>query len=155
MRISVIYFVLICIFILVGCRNHNYKEISYKELPTNVRNKFIEIYDYVEAPKRVNGRLVTYMPPFVECYNVDNKFPCTIKSIGGLIREPYFIINTNNYTAKMSWDILQRVFVVKNDSIYYPFSKTGVTSSGKPRSYNIMIDTLKFRVEKMSRKGWW
>jgi len=136
MKIVVFYFVLICTFILFSCKNHNYKEISYKELPTDVRNKFDEIYNYVE------------------CYNVNSKFPCTVKSIGGLIMEPYFVINTNNYTAKMSWDILQRVFVIKNDSIYYPFSKNGVTSSGKPRSYNIMIDTLRFRVEKMSRKGW-
>jgi len=154
MKIVVFYFVLICTFILFSCKNHNYKEISYKELPTDVRNKFDEIYNYVEVTKRINGRLVTYMPPFVECYNVNSKFPCTVKSIGGLIMEPYFVINTNNYTAKMSWDILQRVFVIKNDSIYYPFSKNGVTSSGKPRSYNIMIDTLRFRVEKMSRKGW-
>ncbi|WP_243348356.1 hypothetical protein [Parabacteroides sp. FAFU027] len=142
---------LFCLTLMLSCsvKNDDYKEITYQELPSDVRKKFKEVYGYKEPPKIINGKRVTYMPPFVECYNVDQNCTCRIKSKGGIIRDPYFVITSCKKTAKMSWAILQRVFIIKNDSIYYPWSNDGVTTSGEARSFDVLIDTLKFRVEKM------
>lgn len=130
-------------------RNDYYTEITYQELPSDVRNKFKEVYNYKEPPKIENGIEDSYMPPFKDCYSMNKDCPCKVKSKGGIIRDAFFVITACDKTKKMSWAILERVFIIKNDSIYYPWSTSGVTTAGKPRSFNIKIDTIKFRVEKM------
>lgn len=131
-------------------RNDDYTEITNQELPSDVRNKFKEVYNYKEPPKiSSKGDTLWYSPPFVECYNMNKDCPCKIESKGGIIRDAFFVFTSCTKTKKISWGILQRVFIIKNDSIYYPWSTTAVTETGESRSTLIKIDTLKFRVEKM------
>ena len=130
-------------------RNDDYTEITYQELPSDVRNKFKEVYNYKEPPKIVNGLKDSYMAPFVECYNMNKDCPCKIESKGGIIRDAFFVFTSCTKTKKISWGILQRVFIIKNDSIYYPWSTSAGTRTGEARAFHVKIDTLKFRVEKM------
>lgn len=152
---SVIIFFVVIIFCTTfviwfwPVRNDHYTEVTYQKLPSDVRSKFKEIYNYKGPPKIVNGEKDSYMAPFVECYNLNKNCPCEIQSKGGIVRDAFFVITSCGKTKKMSWGILQRVFIIKNDSIYYPWSTSAVTTSGESRSFDIKIDALKFRIEKM------
>lgn len=126
--------------------------LKYHELPLDVKNKFNYVYDYEELPK-INSQGDTidwYSPPFVECYNLSEECNCQVESKGGIIRNPFFYITSCDNKTKISWSILQRVFIIKNDTIYYAFSKSASTTTGKPRSFNVKIDTLEFHLKKMN-----
>ncbi|MDR2008021.1 MAG: hypothetical protein LBQ34_03500 [Alphaproteobacteria bacterium] len=151
----VILFIYICIILFVlwifwPVRNDNYKEITYQELPSDIRKKFKEIYNYKEPPKvSETGDISWYSPPFSECYNMNTDCPCNIRSGGGIIRNPYFVLTSCGKKKKMTWGILERVFIIKNDSVYYPWNRSAGTETGEARSFLVKIDTLKFRIEKM------
>jgi hypothetical protein len=149
--IFITFFITFFIIWFWPVRNDNYKEVAYQELPSDVRKKFKEVYDYKEPPKiSSKGDTVWYSPPFVECYNIiDENCLCEIESKGGIVRDPFFVLISCDNTKKMSWAILQRVFIIKNDSIYYPWANSAGTRSGESRSFHVKIDTLKFRIEKM------
>lgn len=153
---SVIIFfgvVIFCITFIIWfwpVRNDHYTEVAYQKLPSDVKVKFQEIYNYKEPPKiSSKGDTVWYSPDFVECYNLNKNCPCEIQFKGGIVRDAFFVITSGGKTKKMSWAILQRVFIIKNDSIYYPWSTSAGIEAGEARSSLIKIDTLKFRIEKM------
>lgn len=80
-----------------------------------------------------------------------------------MIRKPFFLLSSCEVKIKISWKVLERVFIIKNDSIYYPYHTRnafyknsefdqvggGFTTSDEPRSANIKIDVLNFAVEKI------
>ncbi|MGC4128716.1 MAG: hypothetical protein QM564_03985 [Bergeyella sp.] len=141
----------VAIFFIYSCSSNNKKELTYQQLPFDIKTKFQYVYDYYESPKLdMKGDTIDwYMPPFSECYNLNKTCNCEIESGGGVIRNPFFMIKSCNKKVKISWEILQRVFIIKNDSIYFPNSKDAIITAGKPRSFNIKIDTIKFYVQKM------
>ncbi len=136
---------------LVSCGTKvEYKEIFYKDLPFEVRDKFIERYNYKEDPKTdKNGQIDYYSPPFAECYDLNLNCNCKLETVSNPLGTPKFIIESCNKNIEIPWSVFQRVFIIKGDSIFYPWATEGTTSTGEARSYNIKIDTLKFRLEKM------
>ncbi len=143
------YLLYTIVILFVSCNTEQTRKIKYEDLPNDVKNKFQNIYNYVESPKILSNDTIWYMPPFSECYNLNTNCDCKVYSQGGVIRDAFFLIESCNRRTKIPWDNLQRVFVIKNDSIYFPISQNGTTSAGKSRAYNIKIDTLKFTVKKM------
>lgn len=144
---------IICIlvlFALFSCNegDSDFVEINFNELPKDVQYKFNEIYNYNDKTN------TSYLPPFSECANVDSKCDCIIEykynSIITLFIPQKFVVSTCEKTASIPFSILEPVFVVKNDSVYYPFTLNGgATTAGEARSFNIKIDTLKFHIKKM------
>ncbi|AMO20697.1 hypothetical protein [Flavobacterium columnare] len=64
-----------------------------------------------------------------------------------------FVITSKNKDIEIPYGTLERVFVIKNDSLYYPFTLNGgMTGMGEPRSNYIKIDTVMFRVKKMLKE---
>ncbi|MEW7280416.1 hypothetical protein ABW636_17630 [Aquimarina sp. 2201CG1-2-11] len=136
---------------LFGCNEEEPIKLKFEELPIEVRNKFTTVYNYSESPKvNLDGDTILYTPPFVECHNLDSKYKCQIESKGGIIRNPFFIVKSDNKNAKIPWSVLERVFIIKNDSVYYPISKGGIRQYGESRAKWIKIDTLKFESKKMN-----
>lgn len=142
---------ILIIFSIAKCRTKtDYNEINYKDLPIDVRDKFIERYNYKEDPKiGMDGELDYYSPSFAECYDLNLKCNCSIKTETNILGTPNFVIESCKKNIKIPWTVYQRVFVIKDDLIYYPWANRGSVSTGEARSYNIKIDTLKFRIEKM------
>lgn len=160
---------IITVFFAFSCNSESIVEnVSFKKLPSDVREKFNYVYNYYEPPKvNAKGDTITYMAPFSECYSLNKNCSCKIESKGGIVRNPFFIIKSCSKEIKISWEVLERVFIIKNDSIYYPYHTYkikyedvnngkefdqvvgGHTTMDKPRSYNVKIDTLNFRVQKM------
>ena len=60
-----------------------------------------------------------------------------------------FTIYSNGKSIKLNLNILERVFIIKGDSIYYPISGNGITTNGEPRSYHVKVDTLTFQASIM------
>lgn len=139
------------IFFIYGCSSNENRILTYKQLPPDVRDKFEYVYNYKEAPKvNVKGDTIDwYSPPFAECYNLNKSCHCEIESNGGLIDNPYFSIKSCGKKIDISWKVLQRVFIIKNDSIYFPNSRNAATSTGESRSFDIKIDTLNFTAQKI------
>lgn len=142
---------IIAILFICNCSSTDKDNLTYRKLPSDVRTEFNNIYDYYEHPKinSAGDTIDWYMAPFAECRNLKKNCNCEIESKGGIVRNPFLIINSCNRKAIISWEILQRVFVIKNDSIYFPNSKEASTTAGKARSFNIKIDTVGFYVQKM------
>jgi len=160
----------VLLLFLYGCSSNDKKSITYQQLPSDVKAKFQYTYNYWEPPEvNAKGDTVSlYTPKFSECYDLDKNCNCVIESKGGIFRNPFFVLKSCDYkNIKISWEVLERVFIIKNDSVYYPYQIRkvkyndvnngeefdqvigGLVTSGKSRSYNVKIDTLKFIVEKM------
>ena len=143
---------LIIIITLTSCTTKPRKKLSFDELPFDVRNKFHSVYNYKEPPT-INGQgdtVTWYSPPFSECYNLNYGCGCEIGSEGGILRNPKFVISSCNKTIKISWEVLQRVFIIKNDNIYFPAAKDGILTTGEARAFNMKIDTVDFYVQKFN-----
>lgn len=139
------------ILFICSCSKPEIKEITYKDLPSDVRNKFENMYHY-KTPPVVNAEGDTvewYSPPFAECANLKKDCNCNVESKGGIISNPCFVINSCGKESEISWEVLQRVFIIKNDSIYFPSAKSAVTTTGESRAFNIRLDTVGFYVQKM------
>lgn len=142
---------IIFLIFLYGCSQPERKVMAYTDLPSDVRNKFENVYHY-KTPPVVNAEGDTvdwYSPPFAECFNLKKNCGCSVESKGGVVSNPYFVINSCGKESKVSWEVLQRVFIIKNDSIYFPNSASAVTTTGESRSFNIKLDTVGFFVQKM------
>lgn len=157
------------LFSIYSCSSKNNKDLTYQQLPSDVKAKFQYVYNHYEPPKVNSGgdTIDWYLPPFSECYNLNKNCNCEIESRGGILRNPFFVIKSCNKKVKISWEVLERVFIIKNDSIYYPYHTEkvkyedvnngeefdqvvgGTLTVGKPRSFNIKIDTMGFYVQKM------
>ena len=135
-------------FLLISCDNEKPISLSFEELPSDVRIKFIEVYN-TEYPKITNVGDTLNSPPFVECYNLNPSLNCKIDSEGGIISNPFFVFESDKRKTKISWAVLQRVFIIKNDTIYYPISKSGLTQYRESRAKFVKIDTLTFESKKM------
>jgi hypothetical protein len=139
---------------LISCNegDKDFAEKKFNELPSDVQVKFNEIYNYTDL------RNPNYLPPFSECKNVNTKYKC---KVGYKYHNPFvtifipqkFVIISNNKATEIPYGTLERVFVVKNDSVYYPFTfNGGMTAMGEPRSNYIKIDTVMIRVKKMLKE---
>ncbi|SMP13292.1 hypothetical protein [Chryseobacterium profundimaris] len=147
-RILPIYLI-VCLY---SCSQPERKKITYRNLPSDVRAKFENVYHY-KTPPVVNAEGDTvdwYSPPFAECFNLKNNCKCNVESKGGVISNPYFVITSCGKESEISWEILQRVFIIKNDSIYFPNAKNAVTTTGESRAFNIKLDTISFYVQEMN-----
>ncbi len=147
-----IYLFALIVFISCNEGDKDFVEKKFDELPNDVQVKFNEIYNYVDL-KDPN-----YLPPFSECKNVNTKYKC---KVGYKYHNPFvtifipqkFVIISNNKATEIPYGTLERVFVVKNDSVYYPFTfNGGMTAMGEPRSNYIKINTVMFRVKKMLKE---
>lgn len=139
------------LFFLYSCSQPEKKEITYKDLPLDIKNTFENVYNYKTSPVvNTEGDTVDwYSPPFAECVDLKKNCKCIIESKGGIITNPYFVITSCGKKTEISWEILQRVFIIKNDSIYFPNAKSAVTTTGESRAFNIKLDTINFYVQKM------
>lgn len=150
MKIHFIIIVICLWHFLVGCSNNSQfsdQTLGFEDLPIDVRLKFEQIYNYCPPPI-FNGRdTVEYMPPFIEAHNMNGN-PVVIKRPNTMFSNS-FTISSNGKRIKLDLNILERVFIIKGDSIYYPISGNGITTNGKPRSFDVKVDTLKFRVSIM------
>lgn len=146
-----VFLVILTLILSCGANDKPDLVLKYKELPLDVRNKFKYVYDYEELVKMNHQKdtIGWYSPPFAECYDLNRECECKLESKGGIIRNPFFSIESCDKSSKISWAILQRVFIIKNDTIYYPFSRSASTTTGEPRSFNVKIDTLEFHGKKM------
>lgn len=145
-------FTICLLFFLYSCSQPEKKGITYKDLPLDVRNKFENVYHY-KTPPVVNAEGDTvdwYSPPLAECYNLKKDCKCNVESKGGVITNPYFVITSCGKESEISWEILQRVFIIKNDSIYFPNAKNAATTTGESRAFNIKLDTISFYVQEMN-----
>lgn len=134
-------------FLLTGCSNKSKSSVltlSFKDLPIDVRLKFKDVYNYCLPPVIIGSDTIEYMPPFIEAYNM-NGDTVSIKP-SKMMFSNSFTISSNGKRIKLDLNILERVFIIKGDSIYYPISGNGVTTCGKPRSSTVNVDTLLFQV---------
>lgn len=139
-------FLFIFLLFFISCKENPFVPdtiLEFDKLPSNVRLRFKEIYEFCDS----NDGDYEYSAPFVECYNISKDCECKIYKKGGVLQNPYFLLESCENTVKIPWTILQRVFIIKGDSLYYPIAKYSSTTYGKPRSYNILIDTLSFGVK--------
>lgn len=136
--------------LLIGCSNKSRfsdQTLGFKDLPADVRLKFKQVYNYCPAPTFNGSDTIEYMPPFIEAHNMNGD--TVIVKWSHMIFSNSFIISSNGKRIKLNLNILERVFIIKDDSIYYPISGNGITTSGKPRSSNVKVDTLMFQVSIM------
>ena len=145
---------LFSLIVLISCNegDQNFVEKKFDELPNDVQIKFKETYNYV------NFKDPNYLPPFSECKNVNVKNKCKVdykyhNSLVTVFIPQKFVITSNNKVVEIPYSALERVFIIKNDSVYYPFTfNGGMTAMGEPRSNYIKIDTVMFRAKKMFKK---
>jgi len=148
LKVSLLVFLLFC---LCSCSQQERKKLAYRDLPSDVKDKFDAVYHYKTPPAlNTEGDTVDwYSPPFAECFNLEKGCRCSVESKGGIISNPYLVIKSCGKESEISWEILQRVFIIKNDSIYFPNAKSAVTTTGESRAFNVKLDTLRFYVQKM------
>lgn len=149
MKVHIII-IIICWSTLLRCPNKTRfsdRKLSFEELPIDVREKFKEVYNYCPPPTFNGTDTIEYMPPFVEAHNLNGD---------SVVINPHIFVFSNSFTIissgkqiESSFDIIERVFIIKGDSIYYPISGNGITSYGEPRSNYVDVDTLMFQVSIM------
>lgn len=143
--------IIFCLFHLISCQegDSDFIEMKFLQLPKDVQLKFNELYNYVDKNNP------NYLPPFSECANINSKYDCKVEY---KYHNPFltvfipqkFIISSNNRQTEIPFGTLERVFVVKNDFVYYPFTfNGGMTAMGESRSAYIKLDTVTFRAKKM------
>ncbi|WP_428223443.1 hypothetical protein [Flavobacterium sp.] len=146
--------IIFCLFHLLSCQegDSDFAEMEFIRLPKEVQAEFNKLYDYV------NRNNTNYLPPFSECANINAKGDCKVEY---KYHNPFltvfipqkFIISSNKRKAEIPFGTLERIFVIKNDSVYYPFTLNGgMTAMGEPRSRYIKIDTVMFRAKKMFKE---
>ena len=149
MKINVIIIVACLSSVLAGCSNKSQssaKTLGFEDLPIDVRLKFKQVYNY--CPPTFNGSdTIEYMPPFIEAYNMNGD--TAIIKMSKMLFSNSFTIYSNGKSIKLNLNILERVFIIKGDSIYYPISGNGITTYGEPRSYHVKVDTLTFQASIM------
>lgn len=120
-------------------------------MPESVKVTFDSIY----SKKYKNS-----MAPFVECKNIDLNCKCDAKgkynNLITLFLPQQTTIKTCNNKFHISWDYLERVYVVDGNYIYFPnvHVENGGLSTleyGEPRSKYLKIDTLTF----IKLKNYW
>lgn len=144
-------FVYLFALFLISCNegDNDFVEKKFNELPIDVQIKFNELYNYVDLTNP------NYQPPFSECKNVNAIYKCEVKykyhnPIATVFIPQKFVIISDNKQTLIPYGTLERVFVVKNDSVYYPYTLNGgMTAIGQPRSSYIKIDTVMFRIKRM------
>lgn len=122
----------------ISCNKADHIEIiKYGELPEDVKEVFVERYNYFEPNK---------LPPFVECIDLDDDCDCKAEQYKNFIitgNEIKISSCTKEHIIPMGY--YERVFVLKGDTTYIPYSLYGgMITSGKPRSQHIKIDTIQF-----------
>lgn len=150
MKVHSIIIIMCLSFLLTGCSNKSkspVRTLSFEDLPIDVRLKFKDVYNYCPPPVINGSDTIEYMPPFIEAYNM-NGDTVSIKS-SKMMFSNSFTISSNGKRIKLDLNILERVFIIKGDSIYYPISGNGITTNGKPRSSTVNVDTLLFQVSIM------
>jgi hypothetical protein len=157
------YLVIICtIFFTIAFFYYNifdnkedeYKELTYKTLPLEVKLKFDEVYNLTPSfTIDKNQDTVFNMPPNEECYSIEKTCNCKIDYkhkflFSNLLFPQKFSISSCQKKFEIPYFILQRIFVIKNDSLYYPYAPNGVLTLGEPLSNNIDIKNIKFHAIK-------
>lgn len=144
--------IVICLSALfIGCSNKHQlsdKRLSFYELPIDVRENFERIYSYCPLPVLNGCDTIEYMPPFIEAYNMNGE--SVDINMSNNIFSNSFTISSNGKRIKLNMNILERVFIIKGDTIYYPISGNGLVTYGKPRSCNVDVDTLIFKASIMN-----
>lgn len=147
------YFIILVVCLtplFIGCSNkaqYSGQTLRYEDLPADIRLKFKQVYNYCPAPTFKGSDTIEYMSPFIEAHNMNGDTVIIKKS--DMIFSNSFTICSNGKRMKFDLSILERVFIIKDDSIYYPISGNGITTSGEPRSSNVKVDTLLFQVSIM------
>lgn len=123
--------------------------INYEQLPADVQEKFKSVYDFCE-PTIIGNDTIPYFPEFVEVHNLNGDSVAIKKSI----LAPFgfgntFYIHSGGKKFETGFYIIERVYIIKNDSIYFPINGEGISCTGVPRSEYVRIDTLKFAACKM------
>ncbi len=150
MKVHSIIIIMCLSFLLTGCSNKSKspdQTLCFEDLPIDVRLKFKQVYNYCPPPVIKGSDTIEYMPPFIEAYNM-NGDTVSIKS-SKMMFSNSFTISSNGKRIKLDLNILERVFIIKGDSIYYPISGNGITTCGEPRSSTVNVDTLLFQVSIM------
>lgn len=150
MKTHIIITVVCLSTLLIGCSNKprfSGPTISFENLPIDVRIKFKEVYNYCSLPTINGNDTIEYMPPFIEAYNMNGD--SVIIDMSNNLFDNSFTIRSNGKWIKLYLNILERVFIIKNDTIYYPVSGNGIATYGEPRSSNVDVDTLMFQVSIM------
>ncbi len=150
MKAHIIITVVCLSTLLIGCSNKprfSGPTISFENLPIDVRIKFKEVYNYCSLPTINGNDTIEYMPPFIEAYNMNGD--SVIIDMSNNLFNNSFTIRSNGKWIKLYLNILERVFIIKNDTIYYPVSGNGIATYGEPRSSNVDVDTLMFQVSIM------
>jgi hypothetical protein len=135
-------------------KEDNYKELTYSKLPKEVQLKFDEIYNFVPPIEiEKTGDTIFNMPPNEECFNVNKSCNCKLDYkhkffLSNLFFPQKFTIDACGKNFEVPYFILQRIFVVKNDSLYYPYTDSGTLSLGEPLSNDINIKYVKFHAIK-------
>lgn len=122
----------------------------FEDLPTDVKKKFKDVYNYCAPPVFDGEDTIFYFPPYFEAYNLNGDSVEIKPSI--IMFDNSYIIISDGKAIKLTLDILEHVFIIKDDSIYYPVSGNGITAEGKPLSYFVDIDTLLFQASAMNRR---
>lgn len=150
MKVHSIIIVMCLSSLMIGCSNKSKSPVqilSLEDLPIDVSLKFKDVYNYCPPPVINGSDTIEYMPPFIEAYNM-NGDTVSIKS-SKMMFSNSFTISSNGKRIKLDLNILERVFIIKGDSIYYPISGNGITTCGEPRSSTVNVDTLLFQVSIM------
>lgn len=153
MKTNIIIIVACLSSILAGCSNKSQssaKTLRFEDLPIDVRLKFKQVYNYCPPPTFNGSDTIEYTPPFIEAYNMNGD--TAIIKMSKMMFSNSFTIYSNGKSIKLDLNILERVFIIKGDSIYYPISGNGITTSGEPRSSNVKVDTLMFQASIMIRR---
>lgn len=150
MKVHTIFIVVCLSALIIGCSNKSRfsnQTLGYEELPNDVKEKFENVYNYCHLPT-INGTdTIKYMPPFIEAYNLNGD--TVVVNMNKNIFNNSFTINSSGKQIELSLNILERVFIIKDDTIYYPISGSGITTYGESRSCNVDVDTLMFQVSIM------
>lgn len=136
--------------LLIGCSNKprfSDSMINFENLPIDVRIKFKEVYNYCSRPYINGNDTIQYMPPFIEAYNMNGD--SVIIDMSNNLFNNSFTIRSNGKCITLNLKILERVFIIKDDTIYYPVSGNGIVEYGEPRSSIVDVDTLMFQVSVM------
>jgi len=151
MKTYVAIFIIYLGILLMGCSNKplfSDSVIDFENMPIDVRIKFKEAYNYCSRPYINGNDTILYMPPFIEAYNV-NGDSVMIDMPKNLFNNS-FKIHSNGKCITLKLNILERVFIIKNDTVYYPVSGNGIVEYGKPRSFRVDVDTLAFQMSVMN-----
>lgn len=155
-RLAVTFIIVVACVLMQACRayyRHVDRMMKYYELPEKVQNKFLEVYEYypdsvcdVECWTNYN------QPIFMHGYNVSGDTVIITPSVTTYLdMEKGIIVRSNGKSFRLDFVVVDGIFVIEGDTMYYPIGFETVWRPGTPRPSVVRPKRLNFGASKMSK----